>query len=98
MKIYPPTYKPVTEEKPVISVAKKTAAINKVKAHMTENRGYYLEELVEVAQVELHKSGPHINNDEVVVWIKELNTTWAWHPPEPIAEPIPEPVVEPKEL
>lgn len=83
MKIYPPTYVPPIEEKPVVTAAQKIAAIDAVKMHMTENRGYDFKELLDVAQASLHADGMHMRDKEVGVWIHELNETWAWHP-EPV--------------
>jgi len=85
MIIYPPGYEIEVAAPVVVSQTKKNSAIAAVKAHMTENRGYYIKELVEVVQAELHADDIHIRDDEVGVWIKELDANWGWHPePEPV--------------
>ena len=93
MLIYHPDYTPMSVvEKPVVSAAKKAAALNKMKAHMDTTRGYRLKELVEVVQSELHKDNLHIKDEEVAEWVKVVDQEWGWHAPEPVDIDI-----EPKE-
>jgi len=90
MLVYPPTYEKEVVESVAVSQAKKDSVVAKVKAHMVDNRGYYIKELVEVAQAELHADDIHIRDDEVGVWIKELDAEWGWHAPTPVEfEPEP---------
>ena len=85
MMIYHPDYIPEqVEPKPSVSTAKKNAALNAVKAHMDTTRGYQIKELVEVVQAELHADDIHIKDEEVAVWIKDLDAEWGWHPVTPV--------------
>lgn len=93
MKFYPKSYvPPVVDDKPVVSEAKKTEVLENMKVYMeTEGRGFFLKELIDHVQDELHADNLHVRDDEVAGWIKVVDEEWGWH-----AEPEVEPEVEPK--
>lgn len=79
-KVYPPTYEPETIENPIVPTSKKTAALDKMKLHMSENRGYFLKELIDFVQSDLHADSIHIRDAEVADWVREVDADWGWHP------------------
>jgi len=90
MKLYPKDFSPVVvDDKPVVSAAKKTEVLNKMKAHMTSsNRGFYKKELIDFVQAELHKTHLHARDDDVAEWIEDVDKEWGWHPSAESVEPI----------
>ena len=86
MKLYPKSFvPPVADTKPVVSPQKKAAVLTKMKAHMeTEGRGFYLKELIDYVQDELHADNLHVRDDEVAKWVKAVDEDWGWHQAEPV--------------
>ena len=89
MKLYPKDFSPpVVDDQPVVSASKKTAVLNKMKAHMIAGaRGFEIKELVDFVQAELHKTHLHVRDDEVAEWVRDTDKAWGWHPPVEVTEP-----------
>jgi len=88
MLLYPPTYTaPEPPEPIVLSEAEVTWVRGHLQAHMSENRGYRLRELIDFIQDEIATQHPnrHYGNDVIRTVILELDAEWGWHPP---VEPV----------
>ena len=82
MKIYPPTYVPeVKTEKPTVTAKRRVEMVDSIKAHMKENRGYLIKELIDFVQAELIAENIHVRDKDVKVWLLDLNDKWGWKPP-----------------
>ncbi len=87
MKIYPSTYTPSTaNKKPTVTEEKKASVIESVNAHMSENRGYALKELIDFVQKGLHAEDIHVRDKDVKQWLIDLDTTWGWKPTVDVAK------------